>query len=205
MHVASTPRMHKRLYDLTANAMHEEVALAHDAGFETEAELKGVLRTLRPGDVDTARAYVDEAKAAGVPIEFWSAEKTRATLGVTHCAGALFDPNGSHVDPMRLTLGLGAAAASSGALIFEDSPVVEVEEGQTLRLHLAGGQTVKTPAAVLATNTYTTQLGFLRNAIFPAHNYMGITPPLTPEQLARAGLQSHLPFMDSRYNLMYAG
>ncbi len=205
MRVASTPQLHRRLYDLTATAMHEEVALAHAAGFETEAELKGVLMTLRPGDVDAARAYVDEAKAAGVPIEFWSAEKTRATLGVTNCAGALFDPNGSHVDPMQLTLGLGAAAASSGALIFEDSPVAEVEEGETLRLHLAGGQTVKAPAVVLATNTWTTQLGFFRNAIFPAHNYMGITPPLTAGELARAGLQSHLPFTDSRTNLIYMG
>jgi hypothetical protein len=29
MCVASTPSIHKRLYELTASAMHEEVALAH--------------------------------------------------------------------------------------------------------------------------------------------------------------------------------
>ena len=179
MNVASTATMHRRLYDLTAEAMREEVALAEAAGFATEAKHEGVLQTLRASDVGRARAYVETSNRLGLSIELWSEEKTRAALGIRDCAGALFDPHGGHVDPMQLTRGLGAAAASAGALVFEDSPVVGVEEGETLRVHLAGGQTVRAPAAVLATNAFTTQLGFFRNAVFPAHNYMAITAPLS--------------------------
>jgi len=205
MHVASTPQLHRRLYELTAQAMREEVSLAQAVGFDTQADLAGTLQTLRPGDVERARAYVDEAIRLGIPVRLWSAADVRSALGVTDTAGALFDPNGSHVDPMQLTLGLGAAAAAAGALIFESSPVAGIEEGSTLRVHLSSGPVVKAPAAVLASGAYTTQLGFFRNAVFPAHNYMAITSPLTPAQLSQAGLKSHLPFTNSRFNVVYAG
>lgn len=47
------------------------------------------------------------------------------------------------------------AAEATGVTIYEDSPVLKVEEGPMHPLHTAGGQTVNARSLVLGTNAFT--------------------------------------------------
>ena len=89
--------------------------------------------------------------------------------------------------------------------IYEDSPVIRVEEGPMNRLHMAGGQTVKARSLVLATNAFTSKLGYFRNAIAPVYNYVAATLPLSGTELASIGWRIRMPFNDSRTLVYYLG
>jgi glycine/D-amino acid oxidase-like deaminating enzyme len=58
---------------------------------------------------------------------------------------------------------------------------------------------------VLATNAFTSRLGYFRNSIVPVHEYVAMTPPLSEQQLAEIGWRRRLPFNDSRTEVYYLG
>ena len=58
---------------------------------------------------------------------------------------------------------------------------------------------------VLATNAYTSRLGYFRNRVAPIHNYVGITAPLPDATLQQIGWRERIPFSDSRTLVHYLG
>jgi glycine/D-amino acid oxidase-like deaminating enzyme len=115
------------------------------------------------------------------------------------------DPRGGQVHPGKLVGLWKAAATRTGAQIFEGTPVSAIEEGAVHRITTAGGQQVRAPVLVLATNAYTSRLGYLRNTVAPVFDYVGMTPVLSAAQLAAVGWKSGMPFNDSRTEVYYAG
>jgi gamma-glutamylputrescine oxidase len=206
MQVPSTPEVHKEVYGASLESMQELVALAKSSAVEGAVEPVGALETLETErEAEKGRAYAEKARGLGIPAEFWDGRKTAAAIGTAVYTGALFDPNGGHVHPMKLVHVLKLAAENAGARIYEDSPVESIEEGGVHRIHMSDGQTVKAKSLVLATNAYTSKLGYFRNAIVPVYNYVAATPPLSGKQLSQAGWQSRMPFNDSRTLVYYLG
>ena len=104
---------------------------------------------------------------------------------------------------MRWLQVLWRAAEKSGAIIYGESPVTAIDEGQTIRLEVANGRgQVEAKAIVLATNAYTPALGYFKSRLMPVHAPTGITAPLSKQQLASMGWESRLPFFDTR-NFLY--
>ncbi|MGH9675570.1 MAG: NAD(P)/FAD-dependent oxidoreductase, partial [Candidatus Acidiferrum sp.] len=151
------------------------------------------------------RKYVEKANAFGIPVEFWDKEKTAAALGTHAYEGALFDPGGGQVHPGKLVRVLKAAAESAGAEIYENTVVTHIEEGPVHRIETASGRTVKAKSLVLATNVYSSKLGYLRRAVAPFFDYVGMTPPLSESLLSEIGWKSRIPFNDSRTEVYYLG
>jgi glycine/D-amino acid oxidase-like deaminating enzyme len=58
---------------------------------------------------------------------------------------------------------------------------------------------------VLATNAYTSKLGYLSSAIAPIFNYVCITPPIDAADWNSVGWTTRIPFNDSRREVYYAG
>lgn len=145
------------------------------------------------------------ARRLGFPFEFWDRQRTKDAVGSNRYLGALFDPNSGQVHPMKLTHGWKAAAEGVGARVFENTPVVSIEEGSTHRLRTTGGREIKAKSLVLATNAYTSKAGHFRNTVVPLHAYIGITPPLEEGTLNEIGWRSRLPFFDSRTLVYYLG
>ena len=73
------------------------------------------------------------------------------------------------------------------------------------RLQMEGGQTVKSRSVVLATNAFTSKLGYFRNRIAPVYNYVAATRPLSDAELSAVGWRSRAPFNDSRTMVYYLG
>jgi glycine/D-amino acid oxidase-like deaminating enzyme len=206
MVLSSDPAMDKWIYDLTADNIQRLHELSAETRIDCELDTKGSLQVLnRASDVAMAEHYVEQARAIGIPVELWSKEQTVAALGTSVYEGALFDPNGGQVHPMKLVHALKAAAENAGAAIYENTPIVNIEEGAVHRLKTLEGHSVRAKALVLATNAYTSKLGYFRNAVTPIFNFVGITPPLSPQVIADIGWHSRMPFDDSRTLVYYLG
>jgi len=206
LNLASPPELHKRIYDLTVESMKNLIALARSSGIAGAVEPVGALETL--GTVEEAahgRAYTESVRGLGIPVQYLDRSQTAAAIGTRAYAASVYEPNAGHVHPMKLVHVLKAAAESAGARIYEDSPVRGIEEGPVHRVHMAGGQTVKARSLVLATNAFTSKLGYFRNAIAPVYNYVAATRPLSDGELAAIGWRSRMPFNDSRALVYYLG
>jgi gamma-glutamylputrescine oxidase len=206
MHFESSPAMHKRIYDLTVQSMYELISLSHASAVKDSVFPVGALQTFEDAEVaERSRVYAEQAREVGMPIQYWDSDQTAAAIGTRYYQGALFEPNAGRVNPMKLVHVQKLAAEAAGAVIYEDSPVASIEEGTQHRIHLATGPTVIARSLVLATNAYTSKLGFFRNAIVPVYNHVAATGRLTGAQIASLGWNGRAPFNDSRKLVHYLG
>jgi gamma-glutamylputrescine oxidase len=206
MHFSPDPSMDKRIYDLTAENIRHLFKLSAASGVDCELETNGTLQVLMTAqDVRAAKAYVEKAPSLGIPVEFWDKPQVISAIGTDVYEGAFFDPNGGQVHPMKLVHVLKAAAENAGAEIYENTIVSGVDVGPDHLLHTTGGCTVKAKSLVLATNAFTSGLGFFRNSIVRVHEYVAVTEPLSQQQLTEIGWRNRVPFNDSRTEVFYLG
>jgi gamma-glutamylputrescine oxidase len=206
MNLSSDPAMDKKIYDLTAQNIRFLGSLALQTGIDFELDTQGSLQVLNtPSDVSDCRAYVEKARPLGIPVEFWDQEQTARAVGTTVYQGSFYDPSGGQLHPMKLVHALKSLAENSGARIFENTPAIRVEEGETHAVSTLSGHTVRAKSLVLATNAYTSRLGYFRSSIVPIHNYVGITAKLADATLTEIGWRKRIPFSDSRTLVHYLG
>jgi len=206
MNFSSDPAIDKRIYDLTAENIRNLSRLSVFTGIDCELEINGALQVLlTDDDIQAAKAYVEQAQALGMPVEFWESNQLVAAIGSHAYKAAFFDPSGGHVHPMKLVHVFKAAAENAGAEIYENTIVATVEEGREHVLRTADGFTITAKALVLAANAFTSRLGFFRNSIVPVREFVAVTPPLAERQLAEIGWRTRVPFNDSRTEVFYLG
>lgn len=206
MQLSADPAVDKRIYDLTTQNIQSLLKLSVVTGIDCELETNGALQVLSTSDeLRDAQRYVHAARSVGIPVEFWNEQEVTSAIGTALYQGAFFDPNGGHIHPMKLVQVWKRAAESSGAEIYEDTVVTNIEEGPEHLMHTRGGFTVKAKSLVLATNAFTPRLGYFRNSIMPVHEYVAITPRLSDQQLAEIGWRKRAPFNDSRTEVLYLG
>ncbi len=203
--IASDLTTHKQLYDLTVKGMKSLQKLVKSKGIECDLRLDGYLYTfLDEEDLPYYEEYVEEVQQAGLPLELWDEDEVAEALGTEIYSGGVYDPNGGSVHAMKLVKVLKAAAEGAGVRIFGDSPVLNITEGETMLLQVGKAKrTVRTKAIVLATNGYTSKLGYFKYQVMPVHVQTAVTPPLSPAQLETIGWESRLPFYDSREYLYH--
>ncbi len=200
------PELDKRIYDLTVANITSLKALSESAGVDCEIEQNGALQVCNTPEIAaTGKNYIEKARDAGFPFEYWSKDQTANALGTSVYAGGLFDPNSGQLHPGKLVSMWKASAQAAGAEIYEGTPVVHVEEGRIHSLTTSTGQKVRAKSLVIATNAYTSKLGYLRRAVVPVFDYVGITLPLDTALLAEIGWKSRIPFNDSRTEVYYLG
>lgn len=196
----------KRIYDLTVENIGRLKALSESLGMDAEIEQNGALQVCNTREIaEEGRRYVEKARGAGFPCEFWEKEQVAEAIGTKAYEGALFDPNSGQVHPGKLVGLLKAAAESVGVEIFEGTPVIHVEEGERLTLTTKNGRSVSARSVVLATNAYSSKLGYLRRAVTPVFDYVGITAPLSEARMTEIGWRRRIPFNDSRTEVFYLG
>jgi gamma-glutamylputrescine oxidase len=206
MNLSSDPAMDKKIYDLTTENIRFLSSVAAQTGIDFELDTNGTLQVLNTrADLTGCQDYVRKARSLGIPVEFWNKAQTVAALGTSRYEGAFYDPNSGQLHPMKLVHAFKSLAETSGAIIFENTPVRRVEEGETHLVSTSSGHTVRAKSLVLATNAYTSRLGYFRSRIAPIHNYLGITRPLPDRMLAEIGWRKRIPFSDSRTLVHYLG
>jgi gamma-glutamylputrescine oxidase len=204
MMVYSDDNTHRRLYDLTVKNIDdlEEIIKEHNSDVELLRN-GAVLGIARESQVEKLKEYVQQAQALGRPIEFWDQERTKSEIGIEVYFGSIFEPNAAETDPMKLVSVLKEAAESAGAQIYEDSPVFEIQDGENI--HLTVGKQnhrVTAKAIVLATNGYTSKLGYFKNSILAIHTPMAATPILPDSTFEEIGWKNRAGIFDT-YTLLY--
>jgi gamma-glutamylputrescine oxidase len=206
MSFSADPAMDRRIYDLTVENIRFLSSLSAWMGMDCELQTLGALQVFAGGsDAVAAGAYVRQARLLGMPVEMWDAGRVADAVGTGVYEGGFFDPNGGQVHPMKLVGVFKAAAERAGAVIYENTEVVAVEEGGTVVLHTRDGRVVRARSLVLASNAFTPNLGFLRNSMIPLREYVAMTRPLSEQELKAIGWRLRVPFNDSRTEVFYLG
>ena len=112
------------------------------------------------------------------------------------------DPLGGHLHPLKYSLGLARAAAGLGVQIHENSAVVAIEPGSTVRVRAATG-CVSASHVLLAGNVYLNGLApMLERRIMPVGTYIVASEQLDPA-LARSLVPSQSAVCDTNFVLDY--
>ena len=200
------PALYRRLYALTCDNVERIRRLSAQTGVDCELAQHGALQVAYDeSDAQRMPATAARLRAAGLPIEAWTGTAVAGALGARAYTAGLYDPHGGQVHPGKLVALWKRAAEQAGVRIYEHAPVAFVEEGPRIRLGLTVGTTASAPIVILATNAYSSKLGYLRSAVAPIVNHVAITRSLTAQELAAAGWTRRIPFNDSRTNVVYAG
>lgn len=115
-------------------------------------------------------------------------------------AGALHEPEGICVHPLKLAYGYHKLARSLGAKVHTASPVVGWEtKGGVHHLKTPGG-TVRALAVGIATGAYTAPGLYpgLKNRCMPVLSNSIVTRPLTPTELLETNFLTHEAITDTR-------
>lgn len=116
------------------------------------------------------------------------------------CHGALHEPDGIGVHPLKLAFGYLRAARQLGVKVHPASPVIGVETRQGIHYLKTPGGTVKARAVGFATGGYTSNSLHPRLAakIMPILSNSLVTRPLTPDEIAATNFKTTEVITDTR-------
>jgi glycine/D-amino acid oxidase-like deaminating enzyme len=204
------PKSHKLTYDATAQCIKEIAELMKAQGFGSDIRFSGsLLANLDNKGVEKSRDYAAKTASMGIPIEYWDRDRIVKEIGTTVYAGGLYDPNAAEVNPIKMVQALKKAAEKLGVVVYENSPVLDIDEGKPVRLLVGGDEggnhTITADAVVLGTDGYTTKLGFFKNRVVITHTEMAATKELEGDIFSKLGWGSRIPFHDDHIYLYHLG
>lgn len=126
----------------------------------------------------------DRLTGADFPHELriLSGEETSDLIGTDVYIGALLNRGNGHLHPLNLCIGEAAAAVSLGAVIYEQSPVLDIRKGGKPKVVTEHGS-VTADAVVLAGNAYHFLDPKLRGIMFPVNSFIVATEPLSDDRV----------------------
>jgi glycine/D-amino acid oxidase-like deaminating enzyme len=191
----------RRLAALGRANVEEMLGLLAARGIDCDLGRNGTLHfALSAGQVEGLRAELQCAGDLGVEdMRLLDREEAQAAIRSPLYHGALFDPRGATLDPVRLVDGLAREAERLGIPIFERTAVTAIEDrGAGVLLRTAAGE-VAARTAALATNAYSHQLlPALRFRFLPLYDYVLVSDPLTASQRRAIGWGRHEGATDAR-------
>ncbi len=157
----------------------------------------------KPSHMVDLRKDYDEAVRRGLSdeVSLLDRSQVRDLLQSELYHGAIKNTRNMHLHPLNLCIGEARAAESLGALIFENSEVLEIIHGDTPGVRTAHGQ-IDANQVMLAGDVYhKLEPGQLKGKIFPAMGGIVTTAPLG--HLAQQINPEDLAVYDCRFVLDY--
>ncbi|MGQ9571777.1 MAG: NAD(P)/FAD-dependent oxidoreductase [Dehalococcoidia bacterium] len=162
--------------------------LVQEGDIDCDLRSVGYLILGRERDVSYLQREAEAMKRLGKEGRFLTRDEVREFVRQDFYEAGVYAPV-FWFNPGRYVRGLARLAQRRGALIFERSAVCKVQRGKPTVLRLSEGGEVRAGTVVLATNGYTSKLGFLKGRVFPLHTCAVATEPLSPAQLQSLGWQ----------------
>jgi glycine/D-amino acid oxidase-like deaminating enzyme len=181
-------------------------AFVDEHRIDAHLERTGVIDVAtEPWQLDELAAGLEAYERVGERAELFDADRMRKEVDSPRFIGGLSRPDGGGtLDPGALVHGLARVARERGVTIHEHSRVTGVAlAGTQVRVTTAAGS-VTADRAVVATNAYSHRvLPQLRHWFVPVHDYVLLTAPLRPEQLARIGWEGRQGLADAGNQFHY--
>jgi len=135
-------------------------------------------------------------------IQYINDDEVANMLGTNRYFNGELWQDGVHLHPLNYALGLAKAAQDAGAIIYEDSRVVEYQGGTQSFVKTALGL-VKAKSIIIACNGYLGKLApKIAGKIMPINNFILATEPL-PEELCRKINRDDVAVADSKFVINY--
>ncbi len=199
------PEAYRTFRDKTASGLdlYQEIIDRH--GIECGYSRDGFLTlAATPRDAEAMARYAEAASRIGVPVRFVGSREYRRFIDADGYHGGLLHPDYGQINPARYLCGLADVVRGRGVEIYENSPVIKVQERRTCGLGTPRGE-VRADVIVLAANAYAPRLGYFRNRIAPVLDACAVTESLGAERLREIGWRSTRGFHDSSLMLWYLG
>jgi glycine/D-amino acid oxidase-like deaminating enzyme len=133
----------------------------------------------------------------GLETELLTSAELRRYVNIEGYKAAITVPMGGMLNPAKLARGMISGLQSKGVTICEGIPATRIVPGKKVTVQTPAGS-VTAGAVVLATNAYTSRLGFFRGRVLPVHAYNIVTEPLTEKQIEALNWQDRSPINDVR-------
>ncbi|WP_129139973.1 NAD(P)/FAD-dependent oxidoreductase [Modicisalibacter coralii] len=145
---------------------------------------------------------VSQRHAIGEHVHWLDSAAVRDVLGTELYHGALRNDYNMHLHPLNLCLGEARAAAGLGVQLFEHSPVVRIDHGDTPAVIGEHGR-ITADSVILAGNAYhRLERKRLGGRLFPASLGIVTTEPLSDDLVAAIDPED-LAVYDTRFVLDY--
>ena len=199
--------------DAAAKAAHNAVATSVEEMGETIAEegidcewKHGGLMVVATNRGQQKRVDDDLAAAEALGLDGFarlSREEAQAEVHSPTYVGGLREEHCAVVHPAKLVRGLAKVVERMGADVYECTDITSIEEsGGKIRLTCPQGA-VHADQVVLATNAWASQTPWFKKKVVPLYTYIAMTEPLTDEQWASVGWESHCGIEDKRNYVHY--
>jgi len=133
-------------------------------------------------------------------IMWLDAEAARKRIKVAGCLGATYLEHCACLDPARVVRGLAHVVEKHGVTIYEQTPVLSIEQGKAVT---AAGD-VRAEVVVRGTEGFTPELPGARRDVIPTYSLMLATEPLPASFWSEVGWNDHETFTDGRHLYIYA-
>jgi gamma-glutamylputrescine oxidase len=157
----------------------------------------------KPGQEDSFKAWKDEYDALGYTgSEIFTKQQLEERLGSKLYHGALREPRAGHFHPLNYLLGIADAAQKAGAVIYENSRVLEVDTSAAPWARTASG-TVRSKFMIIGGNAYLGKtVPALYGRIMPVTSFI-ITTEVLGENMAKSLISNNEAVADNRFILDY--
>ncbi len=155
-------------------------------GIDCDLRDGGVFAALNDNQLDELKTRVTSWQSYGHDeLQMLDEHSIREHTNTDLYIGGLLDKRGGHLHPLNLALGEAAALESLGGVIYERSPVTQVQPGAKPMVHTAGGQ-VRADTVVVCGNAYLGKaVPALRDRVMPVATQVMATEPLGAETANR--------------------
>jgi glycine/D-amino acid oxidase-like deaminating enzyme len=142
-----------------------------------------------PWQAENLAQAADAARRLGYDVELLDGDAVRREVNSPTYLAGLWDRSGcATLDPARLAWGLRRACLLAGVRIYEHTPVRSFGDAPGGRVALTTpGGVVHADRAALAAGAFAPLLRRLRYYVVPVYDYVLMTRPLRPVQLASIG------------------
>ena len=181
-------------------------AFVADHDIDCDLRAVGVIEVAsEPWQLADLEAGAAAYERAGEKVALLDAAAMRAQVDSPTYLGGLHRPDGGGtVDPGRLVRGLARVALQRGVVIHERTEVTGIAAAGTAARVATTAGAVTGGQVVLATNAYSKAvLPRTRHWFVPVYDYVLMTAPLTPAQLARIGWEGRQGLADAANQFHY--
>jgi glycine/D-amino acid oxidase-like deaminating enzyme len=193
-----------RLANAATMAIDEIGAFCERHGIEADYRKAGLLNVATtPMHLRDWSARVDWLERLGIHDAERVLERGEAAArgGSPRYLGGIFEKDAATVQPALLARGLRRVAIEQGVRIFEQTPVIDLQNERTPSLRTTHGVVIA-KKVVLAMNAWAAGLQGLRRAIVVLSSDMVATAP-APERIAATGWDGGEAITDSRLMVHY--
>lgn len=185
----------------------ELVAFVEAEGIDCALEQTGSMSVAdQPHQVGELQELAELSAEYGNPMTFFDRDALAAEIrSPIFEAGLLAGPEQTvMLDPARLARGLKRVALRRGITVHEGTRVVGVERrAGAAQVRTAAGASLVAQHVVVVTSAYSGWLGRLQRLFVPVYDYVLVSDPLTPDQLASVGWRRRMGISDGGNQFHY--